>query len=171
MTEARLFQALSDATRLKILALLARGPMNVSGMVARLGYAQPAVSRHLRVLREVDLIHDARHGKEVEYSLNDGRVTDAVGYLEGLLAELASEAGRAQAEAKRPSGTETRRRRSKPVGSRDSSRRARKRGPAGKAVGGGTPTLPEADSASEEADEPEYAVERKRDDGMDDFLL
>ena len=183
MVEARLFQALSDATRLKILSLLARGPMNVSAMVSDLACAQPAVSRHLRVLRDVDLIRDERHGKEVEYSLNPGRVTDAAGYLEGLLGEMASEAGGGRMEDQGPSGTETRRYPGKGVeaGSEAKGPRLRsgdatgtrqaKPGKKRKAVGDKTPTPPEAAGGSEQADEPEYAIARKRDDGMDDFLL
>jgi ArsR family transcriptional regulator len=85
MVEARLFQALSDPTRLRILTLLAHEPINVSGMVERLGCAQPAVSRHLRVLRDVALIQDRRMGKEVEYSLNHDQLAEAAGYLECLL--------------------------------------------------------------------------------------
>jgi DNA-binding transcriptional ArsR family regulator len=85
MVEARLFQALSDPTRLGIMGMLAGGPMNVSSMVGRLGSAQPAVSRHLRVLREVGLIRDERKGKEVEYSISPDRVREARVYLEDLL--------------------------------------------------------------------------------------
>jgi DNA-binding transcriptional ArsR family regulator len=85
MVEARLFQALSDPTRLRILTLLALEPINVSGMVERLGCAQPAVSRHLRVLRDVALIRDRRMGKEVEYSLNHDQLNEAAEYLDSLL--------------------------------------------------------------------------------------
>jgi DNA-binding transcriptional ArsR family regulator len=85
MVGARLFQALSDPTRLKIMSMLADGPMIVSRMVERLGCAQPAVSRHLRVLKDVTLIQGRRMGKEVEYSLNLGEVEGAAKYLQGLL--------------------------------------------------------------------------------------
>jgi DNA-binding transcriptional ArsR family regulator len=81
MAEARLFQALSDPTRLKILDILTKGPLNVTGIVTLVRAAQPAVSRHLRILREVGLIHDRRLGKEVEYSLDTGRVKEACGWL------------------------------------------------------------------------------------------
>ena len=81
MAEARLFQALSDPTRLKIVGILAAGPSNVTGIVNLVGAAQPAVSRHLRILREVGLIHDRRLGKEVEYSLDFRRVEEASGWL------------------------------------------------------------------------------------------
>jgi DNA-binding transcriptional ArsR family regulator len=84
MQEARLFQALSDGTRLRILGLLAGGPLNVSMLVGRLSCAQPAVSRHLRVLREADLIHDTRRGTEVEYRRDHDRLDAAMAFLAGL---------------------------------------------------------------------------------------
>jgi DNA-binding transcriptional ArsR family regulator len=84
MGEARLFQALSDPTRLRIVALLGAGPLNVTGIVKRVKATQPAVSRHLRILREVGLIRDKRLGKEVEYSLEAGRVREAAVWLGGL---------------------------------------------------------------------------------------
>jgi DNA-binding transcriptional ArsR family regulator len=156
MVEARLFQALSDATRLKILALLAREPMNVSRMVKELGYAQPAVSRHLRVLREVDLIHDTRRGKEVQYSLNHGQVGNAAAYLEQLVGVSPSEA--------RSGG------RRKVVGRSRGKKAAGDRAPIRR---GKTPpgqAQHEDVGRVERRDEPEYAIERK-DDTMDDFML
>jgi DNA-binding transcriptional ArsR family regulator len=84
MADARLFQALSDPTRLKIVALLAGGPLNVTRIVDRVHVAQPAVSRHLRILREVGLIKDKRLGKEVEYSLQPGRVMEMSVWLEDI---------------------------------------------------------------------------------------
>jgi len=84
MVDARTFQALSDPTRLKILSLLGGGSMNVSAMVEKLDCTQPAVSRHLKVLREAGLIVDSRHGKWIEYSGNPSRVAEAAEYLRAL---------------------------------------------------------------------------------------
>jgi len=97
MAEARLFQALSDPTRLKILDILTGGPLNVTGIVGVVRAAQPAVSRHLRILREVGLIHDRRLGKEVEYSLDTGRVREACGWLGEFVGGGGSGARRAEA--------------------------------------------------------------------------
>ena len=93
MAEARLFQALSDPTRLKIIGILGDGPLNVTGIVNLVRAAQPAVSRHLRILREVGLIHGRRLGKEVEYSLDTGRVREACGWLGEFERGRASGAG------------------------------------------------------------------------------
>ena len=87
MVDARTFQALSDPTRLKILSLLGGGSMNVSQLVQRLDCTQPAVSRHLKVLKQAGLIADVRRGKWVEYSSNPRRVEEAAEYLRALYDE------------------------------------------------------------------------------------
>ena len=51
-----LFQTLADANRRRILELLRRGERPVGELVERLGLSQPAVSRHLRVLRDAGLV-------------------------------------------------------------------------------------------------------------------
>jgi DNA-binding transcriptional ArsR family regulator len=102
MVDARTFQALSDPTRLKILSLLGGGSMNVSAMVARLGCTQPAVSRHLKVLKEAGLIVDERRGKWIEYSSNPRAVAEAAEFLRGFSDEMNAH-GRAQRSTeKRP---------------------------------------------------------------------
>lgn len=59
---AALFQAVSDATRLRVLRLLARDEMNVQELVRILGLSQPAVSKHLALLREAGWIRQRREG-------------------------------------------------------------------------------------------------------------
>jgi DNA-binding transcriptional ArsR family regulator len=149
MVDARLFQALSDRTRLEILSVLGAGPVNVSGIVAQLGCAQPAVSRHLRVLREASLIRGRRHGKEIEYSIEAEALAEAARYL-GQVAQ----AGRGQPEPERESAATVSRAR------RGSGKVRRPTKAMGKA-------RPAGDFAAREAD---YEV-RRAPSGMDDFLL
>src|SRR5918996_3761127 len=64
------FNAVAEARRRAILDLLAKGERPVNDLVAQLGLAQPQVSKHLRVLREVGLV-DVRHeGRRRIYRLN-----------------------------------------------------------------------------------------------------
>jgi DNA-binding transcriptional ArsR family regulator len=161
MVDARLFQALSDPTRLDILALLARGTVNVSRMVAHLGCAQPAVSRHLRVLREAELITDKRKGKEVEYSLNAGALAAAAAYLRELAdVEPAATARQQDVRPARSAGS-PRARTKVPVGGRrratNPERTARQ-----------PLTQPPGDFASKEGD---FVIGPRRKSGLDDFLL
>ena len=73
-----LFRALSDPTRLKILALLMGGEKNVGDLCGELNVPQPTVSHHLGLLRMTDVIVNRRQGKHVFYSLN-GRTDVAPG--------------------------------------------------------------------------------------------
>ncbi|BFU42386.1 ArsR/SmtB family transcription factor [Krasilnikovia sp. MM14-A1004] len=64
------FNAVAEPRRREILDLLARGERPVNDLVAQLGIAQPQVSKHLRVLREVDLVRVRDEGRQRMYRLN-----------------------------------------------------------------------------------------------------
>ena len=63
-------KALSDPIRREILNLLKAGPMSAGDISARFDVTGAAVSRHLSVLKEADLIRDKREGKFIFYELN-----------------------------------------------------------------------------------------------------
>ncbi len=67
----RVFKTLSDPTRLRILALLAREELAVQDLMEILGMAQSRVSRHLSILREAGLLRDRRDGTFVHYRLGE----------------------------------------------------------------------------------------------------
>jgi len=64
------FNAVAEPRRRQILDLLAQGERPVNDLVATLGLAQPLVSKHLRVLREVDLVRVRDEGRQRMYRLN-----------------------------------------------------------------------------------------------------
>ncbi|MFG1602967.1 ArsR/SmtB family transcription factor [Actinoplanes sp. NPDC049265] len=64
------FNAVAEPRRRQILDLLAQGEMPVNDLVEVLGLAQPQVSKHLRVLREVDLVRVRDEGRQRMYRLN-----------------------------------------------------------------------------------------------------
>ena len=66
------FNAVAEPRRRQILDLLAGGELSVNDLVARLELAQPDVSKHLRVLREVGLVQVRGAGRQRLYRL-DGR--------------------------------------------------------------------------------------------------
>jgi ArsR family transcriptional regulator len=70
---ADVFKALSDATRLKIIKLiLAKGNNLCVGMIAhKLGVTQPAVSQHLKVLKNAGLVEAHRMGFHMHYTIRD----------------------------------------------------------------------------------------------------
>lgn len=64
------FNAVAEPRRRQILDTLGAGERSVSGLVASLGVAQPVVSKHLRVLREVGLVGVRDRGRQRWYRLN-----------------------------------------------------------------------------------------------------
>jgi DNA-binding transcriptional ArsR family regulator len=64
------FNAVAEPRRRQILDLLATGERPVNDLVAQVGLAQPQVSKHLRVLREVGLVTVRDEGRQRMYRLN-----------------------------------------------------------------------------------------------------
>src|ERR1700726_3023389 len=69
-TTADAFNAVAEPRRRQILDVLAGGELAVNDLVAQLGLAQPLVSKHLRVLREVGLVERRDVGRQRIYSLD-----------------------------------------------------------------------------------------------------
>lgn len=64
-----LFLGLADKTRLRLLTLMADGPVPVGHLVSKTGLSQPKVSRHLAYLRNAGLVDTSRDGKRIYYGL------------------------------------------------------------------------------------------------------
>ena len=82
---ARLFHALSDETRLRILERLRRGERCVCELTDALDAAQSRLSFHLRILKEAGLVTDRRDGRWAYYALTPDALSEA-GALIGDLA-------------------------------------------------------------------------------------
>lgn len=68
---AETFQALGDSTRVQIVWLLSKKEHNVGEIARFLSMSQPAVSHHLRTLRQLNLVKVRREGRTTFYSLDD----------------------------------------------------------------------------------------------------
>ncbi len=79
---ARRFYALSDETRLRVVALLAGGERCVCELQAAIGATQSRLSFHLKVLRDAGLVHDRRAGRWVHYSLRPDVLEEIAAFLE-----------------------------------------------------------------------------------------
>lgn len=64
------FNAVAEPRRREILDLLVARERSVGDIVAMLGLGQPSVSKHLRVLRDVGLVHARRSGRQILYRTN-----------------------------------------------------------------------------------------------------
>lgn len=66
---AAFLKILSDTNRLRIIALLSKRKMCVCELAFALGISQPAISRHLRRMKQVGLVRDEQDGLWTNYSL------------------------------------------------------------------------------------------------------
>ena len=86
MVTHQCFKGLADPIRCAILDLLSRESLNVSGLAAHFDVSRPAISRHLRVLREAGLVTEVKSGREHTYSLAPPTLEAAAEWLH-LIAE------------------------------------------------------------------------------------
>ena len=80
-------KALSDPTRREILNLLKKGKMSAGDIVEKFPVSGAAVSRHLSVLKEADLIRDERDGKFIYYELNASVLEEIMLWIKDLKGE------------------------------------------------------------------------------------
>ena len=73
---AELFRAMSDPTRVKIIAALLESEINVHTVAELVGISESAASHQLRTLRQMRLVRARRRGREVFYCLDDDHVAD-----------------------------------------------------------------------------------------------
>ena len=76
LLHANICQALGDPKRILILYALNQEPRHVTALADNLGFPQPTVSRHLRVLRQRQLVETERSGPAVIYRLSDKRIIE-----------------------------------------------------------------------------------------------
>jgi DNA-binding transcriptional ArsR family regulator len=86
LMHSRVCYGVADPKRVLMLYALEKGPLCVNELAAEVGLPQPAVSRHLRVLRERGLVNTAREGATIHYSLGDHRLIEALDLLRSVLA-------------------------------------------------------------------------------------
>ena len=84
------FDALGDPNRRAIVELLGRGERSVAAIAAELPISRPAVSRHLRLLKQAGLVADRAEGTRRLYRLDDEGIAAVREYLEDVWGEAAT---------------------------------------------------------------------------------
>ena len=84
MTYELALEALSDGTRRGILGLLKEHPRTVGALADQLPVSQPAVSQHLKVLREAGLVRAERNGVSKTYYLQPEGLGPLRAYLDAF---------------------------------------------------------------------------------------
>jgi DNA-binding transcriptional ArsR family regulator len=101
-------QALADPTRRSVFERLRRGPLAVGELAETLPVTRPAVSQHLKVLRNAGLVREARMGTRRIYSVEIGGLAELRRYLDtfwgDVLAAFEQHAKADEAERDRSKG-------------------------------------------------------------------
>jgi DNA-binding transcriptional ArsR family regulator len=81
------FEALGDANRREILRLLSSGDKPVQEIAAAMPISRPAVSRHLRLLKDAGMVTEQAQGTRRIYHLQEEGVQAVQAYIEGIWGE------------------------------------------------------------------------------------
>ncbi|MDQ3395878.1 MAG: metalloregulator ArsR/SmtB family transcription factor [Bacteroidota bacterium] len=76
------FQAIADPTRRAILSLIALGAMTPNAMTAHFDMSRQAVSKHLKVLTECELVKQEQTGREIYYYLQPEKIKAVADFIE-----------------------------------------------------------------------------------------
>ncbi len=85
---AQICGGLADPKRILILYALTEDRTNVSELSEKLGLPQSTVSRHLKILRDRDMVAAERDGQSVYYRVADERIIQALDLLRAVLADV-----------------------------------------------------------------------------------
>ena len=76
------FQAIADPTRRAIIMMLAMAPMTPNSIALEFNTSRQAVSKHIRVLSECELVKQEQSGREIYYYLNEKKMKEVEKWLE-----------------------------------------------------------------------------------------
>ena len=81
LADSDIFQAVADPTRRAILDRLRTGPAPVNSIADGFTQSRPAISKHLKILKDSGLVAEQRQGRERVYRLDPGRLEEIADWL------------------------------------------------------------------------------------------
>lgn len=87
-TRRDVFQAIADPTRRAIILLLTVGSMTPNALAEHFNSSRQAVSKHLQILTECEILKQEQQGREIYYHLNADKIKDIEKWLEQLKQSL-----------------------------------------------------------------------------------
>ena len=84
MNKALQLEALGEPTRRKLFERIRQSPCSVTELISIVPISQPAVSQHLKILREARLVRVEKRGQQRIYHLNPVGLSELRGYVESL---------------------------------------------------------------------------------------
>ncbi|HJO82916.1 MAG: metalloregulator ArsR/SmtB family transcription factor [SAR202 cluster bacterium] len=88
MTYQQTLTALADPTRRQILEAILAAPSSVGALAETLPVSRPAVSQHLRILKDANLVADTRQGTRRIYSVDTAGLIELRAYVESFWGEV-----------------------------------------------------------------------------------
>ena len=79
------FKAIADNTRREILEFLSKGDTVAGDIANKFNISKPAISNHLKILKEADLVSEKKVKQNRIYSLNKNQLIKVKSYLENLM--------------------------------------------------------------------------------------
>ena len=83
----KLFNALSDKTRRKILEMLKNSDLTAGEIAGEFAMTKPSITHHLNILHQAELVSKERKGQYVYYSLNTTVLQDVLGWVMNFINE------------------------------------------------------------------------------------
>ncbi|WP_024615275.1 metalloregulator ArsR/SmtB family transcription factor [Clostridium sp. Ade.TY] len=80
----KIFKAFGDETRLKILILLSKKNICAKGLAKHLNISEAAVSQHIKILKETNIIEGEKIGYFVHYSINEDILDELVNFINAI---------------------------------------------------------------------------------------
>ena len=84
---ARIFKVMSDPKRLKIIDMLSEGELCACKILEEFHITQPTLSHDMKLLVDAGLVNDRREGKNIYYSLNEGKIRKLQGILDNIFTQ------------------------------------------------------------------------------------
>jgi len=81
MHNDKVFKALSDKNRRKIISLLKKKDLTAGGIAEHFDISKPSISEHLKILKNADLISSEKKGQFITYFLNTTILDDVISYF------------------------------------------------------------------------------------------
>lgn len=88
-TRRDVFQALADPTRRGIILLLTVGAMTPNAIAEHFNSSRQAVSKHLQILTECEILHQEQQGREIFYHLQADKLSEIENWLHEFQQQLA----------------------------------------------------------------------------------
>jgi DNA-binding transcriptional ArsR family regulator len=77
-----IFQAIADPTRRSILSLIALQAMTPNALATHFDTSRQAVSKHIKILTECELVHQVQKGREIYYQLEPSKMKEIADFIE-----------------------------------------------------------------------------------------